>query len=263
MRRALPSIATALLVTGLLAAGVLAAPDNSSSGSSGDDERAGPLALMRDRPTDLQPRLEDFQAPPAPDPQPASPAPPLEPLDALAPNLPEQPSRALGQPWKGRLQNGVQMPAQGTFFFTFDSALRVSPSRGWRRWGTDLNVSRTLQVLREFRAAHPDAPRIGIGDLSRPRGGKFGREYGGLGHASHQNGRDVDVYYPRLDRTERPPRKPNQVDRRLSQELVDRFVAAGAQMVFVGPRVGLRGPRGVVMKLVHHDNHLHVRWPKR
>jgi Penicillin-insensitive murein endopeptidase len=263
VRRALPTIAAALVVTGLLTAAVIAAPDSPSRPSNADD--AAPLAILRDRPTELQPRLEDFQVPPAPrqDALPASPSPPLEPLDQLAPNIPDQPSRAIGKPWKGRLENGVLLPPQGTFFFTFDSALRVSPSRAWRRWGTDLNVSRTLQVLREFRAAHPDAPRVGIGDLSRPRGGPFGREYGGLGHASHQNGQDIDIYYPRLDRAERPPTKPNQVDRRLSQELVDRFVAAGAQMVFVGPRVGLRGPRGVVMKLTHHDNHAHVRWPKR
>jgi hypothetical protein len=265
VRRALPSLGAALLVTGLLAAGVLAAPHSDTSKSRSDDKRAGPFALMRDRPVELEPRLQDFQAPePEPDQvhQPATPAPPLEPIDALAPNLPERPSRALGQPWNGRLKNGVQVPANGVAFFTFDSALRQSPSRGWRRWGTDVNVTHTLAVLREFHAAHPEAPRLGIGDLSRPRGGSFGREYGGLGHASHQNGQDVDIYYPRNDKIEKPPTKVSQVDRRLAQDLVDRFVAAGAQICFVGPRVGLHGPRGRVQKLVNHDDHVHVRWPK-
>ncbi len=45
----------------------------------------------------------------------------------------------------------------------------------------------------------------------------------------------------------------------MSQDLVDRFLAAGAQMVFVGPKVGLRGPRERVVKLAHHDDHLHLR----
>jgi hypothetical protein len=49
------------------------------------------------------------------------------------------------------------------------------------------------------------------------------------------------------------------VDRVLAQDLVDRFVAAGAQYVFVGYRVGLRGPRRVVQAIPHHDDHLHVR----
>ena len=38
-----------------------------------------------------------------------------------------------------------------------------------------------------------------------------------------------------------------------------RFVRAGAQYVFVGPRTGLRGPPKVVMTLGNHDDHLHVR----
>ena len=261
MRRALPSIGAALLVTGLLAAGVLAAPHTDTS-KSGRDRSAGPFALMRDRPVELEPRLQDFQAPePEPDQvhQPATPAPPLEPIDALAPNLPERPSRALGQPWNGRLKNGVQVPANGVAFFTFDSALRRSPSRGWRRWGTDVNVTHTLAVLREFHAAHPEAPRLGIGDLSRPRGGSFGREYGGLGHASHQSGLDVDVYYPRRDGREEQAHRPAAVDQARSQELVDLFVLAGARYVFTGPHLSLRGPRRVVQKLAYHDDHMHVR----
>ena len=90
-------------------------------------------------------------------------------------------------------------------------------------------------MIAEYRLANPLAPRVGIGDLSRRHGGDFGVRFGGLGHASHQNGLDVDVYYPRLDGLERRAYKPSQVDRELAQDLVDRFVAAGAQ-------VGLRRP---------------------
>jgi murein peptide amidase A len=122
-------------------------------------------------------------------------------------------------------------------------------------------VRTVLRVLDEFAAAHPDGPRIGVGDLSRRNGGDFGPRYGWPGHASHQNGLDVDVYYPRLDRKERAPRRVRQVDVQLSQELVDRFIAAGATKVFVGPGTPLRGPRGVVEALPMHDNHMHVRLP--
>ena len=116
-----------------------------------------------------------------------------------------------------------------------------------------------LRVIDGYAAAHPRAPRLGVGDLSRPRGGDFGPQFGGLGHVSHQNGLDVDVYYPRRDRRERPPDSPEQIDRRLAQDLVDRFVRAGARRVFVGPSTRLRGPSSVVQILAHHDNHLHVR----
>ena len=101
---------------------------------------------------------------------------------------------------------------------------------------------------------------MGIGDLSLPRGGYFGPEVsGGIGHATHQNGLDVDVYYPRLDRRERPPRSVDQLDVGLAQELVDLLVAAGATTVYVGPNLPLAGPPGVVTPLANHDNHLHAR----
>ena len=67
------------------------------------------------------------------------------------------------------------------------------------------------------------------------------------------------MLYPRTDRLERRAWTPDLVDRRLSQRLLDAFVAAGATDVFVGPDLGLRGPRDVVMELVHHDDHMHVR----
>jgi murein endopeptidase len=86
--------------------------------------------------------------------------------------------------------------------------------------------------------------------------------YGGLGHASHQNGLDADVFYPRKDGRPRSAWRPGQVDRTLAQDLVDRFVAAGAEKVFVGPRLGLRGPPRVVQPVTHHDDHLHVRIPE-
>jgi hypothetical protein len=168
-------------------------------------------------------------------------------------------SRALGRPERGRLIGGVELPAAGTHFVTVDPVTRTSPNRAWRRHGTDRLVEVLLRVAEEHAAAHPQAPRLVVGDLSRPRGGRFGPEYGGDGHRSHQNGLDADVYYPRRDRRERIPTRVAQIDRRLAQELVDRFVRAGAEYVFVGPGTGLRGPSEVVMTLGNHDDHLHVR----
>jgi murein endopeptidase len=168
-------------------------------------------------------------------------------------------STAVGIPTAGRLEHGVLLPAEGRAFFTWDPVLRRSPNRAWRRWGTDRLVRVVLRVARDFHSSHPGAARLGFGDLSRPHGGDFGPRFGYIGHASHQNGLDVDVYYPRADGRELAPRFASEIDRVLSQELVDRFLAAGAQLIFVGPNTGLRGPPGRVEALVHHDNHLHVR----
>jgi Penicillin-insensitive murein endopeptidase/Succinylglutamate desuccinylase / Aspartoacylase family len=171
-------------------------------------------------------------------------------------------SRSLGLPWDGRLVGGVRLAAESEHHFTWDTVLKRSPNRGWRRYGNARLVRTTTRVLEAYAATHPKAARVGVGDLSRRHGGDFGPRFGGIGHASHQNGLDVDVYYPRHDGRERPPRAPRQIDRRLAQDLVDRFVAAGAAKVFVGPNTGLRGPPAVVEVLpAHHDNHMHVRLP--
>jgi murein endopeptidase len=175
------------------------------------------------------------------------------------PRIEWQDSVALGTPAAGSLQGGVKLPAAGRHYFTWDPILHSQPNRGWRRWGTDELVRTLLDVIRAYARDHPHAPRVGIGDLSRPEGGSFGPEFGGIGHATHQNGLDADVYYPLLDREERAPLSAGEIDPALSQELVDRFVRAGATTIYVGPNTGLTGPPGVVIPLVNHDNHLHVR----
>jgi murein endopeptidase len=210
----------------------------------------------------------DHRTPPAPAPI-ARPAPIVQaPVPTATPTPapererarePREPSRALGSPAAGRLLNGRVLPPAGPGFETYDPIRHRIPNRRKRRFGTERLLATVQHVLGAYARAHPTAPPVLVGDLSRPRGGDFGPRFGGIGHASHQNGLDADVYYPRLDRTLRPPRRPRQVDRRAAQELVDAFVAAGARYVFVGPSLDLRGPAGVVQPLVHHDNHLHVR----
>ena len=204
------------------------------------------------------------EEPPAPVPVPSPPpeavAPQPPPTQSVGPR--ERPrSRALGKPFhRGRLLYGIPFPPTGIDHFTWDPVLDRSPNRVWRRYGTDRTVARVLETLAAFRRAYPEAPPVGVGDLSRPRGGEFGRRFGGLGHASHQNGLDVDVYYPRRDRLPLAATRPSQVDRVLAQALVDAFVRAGATDVFTGPSLRLRGPRGIVHALVHHDDHLHARF---
>jgi murein endopeptidase len=218
---------------------------------------------------------QDPQPVPAPAPPPsatatatasatATPSPTATPLPTVAPPdfaaIDWRDSAALGKPYDhGRLRRGVQLPELGEDFFTWDPVKDRVPNREWRRWGTDRLVRTLLTVIHEFRTEHDSAQRVGVMDLSRTHGGWFGANYGGLGHNSHQNGLDVDVLYPRKDGLERRPFKPSQVDRELAQDLVDRFVAAGAVKVFVGPRLDLKGPKDVVVPLVYHDDHLHVR----
>jgi murein endopeptidase len=200
--------------------------------------------------------------PPGPPPLPTLPEAQQQALPPVAtpapvPRLRLRPSRPVGRPWAGRLVGGRPLPVRGDGYMTWDAIRHRIPNRRWRRYGS----ARLLRVLKRVLAEF-DGPRpVLVGDLSRPRGGDFGRRFGGLGHVSHQNGLDADVYFPRRDGELLAPRRPDQVDRRAAQRLVDLFVRAGAEKVFVGPSLDLRGPKGVVEELVHHDDHLHVRLP--
>lgn len=186
--------------------------------------------------------------------------PPLVPTPAPPP-LPCQ-SRAVGKPWQGRLACGVQLPAETATFTTWDLPLGFSPNEAWRRWGTAQLVATIEAIAADYQLAFGPGARMVVGDLSRPRGGSFGRKYGGAGHASHQNGRDVDIFYPRRDGQERPPGRPGQVDRMRAQWLVDR-AAREAQFVFVGRRVHLRRHFKRVQYLPsYHEDHLHLRIPQ-
>src|SRR4051812_19803666 len=78
--------------------------------------------------------------------------------DAVAPETPQPDaplSVAVGEPWHGRLEHGVQLPAAGPDFVTWDQVLHCSPNRDWRRWGTEALVVLLDRVTREFREAHP------------------------------------------------------------------------------------------------------------
>jgi hypothetical protein len=167
-------------------------------------------------------------------------------------------SRAVGQPNHGRLVCGVQLPAETDALTTWDSPLARSPNRGWRRWGTQKLIDTVEQISVDYATRFPIGPRLVVGDLSRRNGGPFGREFGGVGHASHQNGLDVDIYYPRHDGLEAPPEKPGLIDRPRAQWLVNR-AARGAHFVFIGPHTGLRRTGRQVQYLRAHDNHLHLR----
>ena len=95
-----------------------------------------------------------------------------------------------------------------------------------------------------------------VGDISFRDGGRMNQ------HVSHQNGLDVDVYYPRRDGQLSAVHSASQIDGDLAQDLLDRFVASGARIVFVGYSTGLRGTSGVVVPYPNHENHMHVRFPQ-
>ena len=161
---------------------------------------------------------------------------------------------SVGLQYAGHLVDGTQLPVEGPDWITWNPSTDSSPNLPGRLFGHERTIRAVLSVLAAYRADHPAAPRVVIGDLSLRGGGRMDQ------HLSHQNGLDVDVYYPRLDRRLSAPITPRQIDRQLAQHLLDGFLAAGAKLVFVGYSTGLRGPSGVVVPYPSHENHMHVRF---
>jgi hypothetical protein len=191
---------------------------------------------------------------PGPAPRPDTPAERRE----ARPRVEWRDSRALGTPNAGALENGVRLPAEGPGFYTYDPTTQAPPGGDDRTWGTATLVREVLDLGEWWSRTHPRQPRLGIGDLSREHGGYFaGTE---VGHLSHQNGLDVDIRLVRRDGTERRV-DAGSYDRELTQAVVDRLVARGADLVLVGPSLDLHGPAGVVVRWSNHDDHLHARFP--
>ena len=159
-----------------------------------------------------------------------------------------------GLPYAGHLHGGTQLPIEGADWVTWNPNTDSTPNRADRLYGHERTIRRIVDVLGTYRREHPKAPRVVIGDISFRDGGPMDQ------HVSHQNGLDVDVYYPRRDGLLRAPTSPAQIDRRLAQILLDAFLKAGAKVVFVGYTTDLRGPAGVVAPYPNHENHMHVRF---
>jgi hypothetical protein len=157
----------------------------------------------------------------------------------------------------GRLVDGTQLPIEGPDWVTWNPVTDSVPNAPHRLYGNERTIRTIISVIEEYRAANPDAPRVVVGDISFEHGGPM------EAHVSHQNGLDVDIYYPRLDGGLRAPRLTRAIDLRLSQDLLDRFIAAGAHMVFVGYQTDLRGPEKIVIPYPNHEDHMHVRFPHR
>jgi hypothetical protein len=177
-------------------------------------------------------------------------------LAAAAPKIEWHHATSVGLPYDGRLVDGTQLPVEGPDWVTWDPVTDGVPNQPDRLYGNERTIRAIVSVTKAYRLANPGAPRVVIGDISRKGGGPMTDE-----HVSHQNGLDVDVYFPRLGGTLRAPVAQDEIDHRLAQDLLNRFVAAGAQMIFVGFHTGLHGPAGVVIPYAGHEYHMHVRFP--
>jgi penicillin-insensitive murein endopeptidase len=149
-------------------------------------------------------------------------------------------------------------------------------------WATDETIGFIVDAIEAVEARYPGSPRLVIGDLSNPRGGRLDR------HRSHQAGRDADVgfYYLRgeagsfLKARKKDVDLPRTwalvralvtetdverifVDRSLISVLYAQAVEEGEDRGWLNDIFGRTSEKGIIQHERRHKDHLHVRFYNR
>ena len=146
-------------------------------------------------------------------------------------------------------------------------------------WGTEETIDFIVTAIEAVEGRYPGSPRLVIGDLSNPKGGRLNR------HRSHQTGRDADIgfYYQRgevgsflaarkkdldLPRTWALVRalvtetdvERIFVDRSLIAVLYQHALAEGEDRSWLNDIFGRTSEKGIIQHERRHKDHLHVRF---
>ncbi len=179
---------------------------------------------------------------------------------------------SLGSPDAGLLLNPIPMPAGHLW------SIREPPES----YGTAETIDFIETAIEAVEARYPGSPRLLIGDISRPDGGRLDR------HRSHQAGRDVDLgfYYLRGEAGDfRVARKGDLdlartwalvralvtetdvdrifLDRSLQRLLYAQAVEEGEDRAWLDDIFGRSGDpehKGIIQHERRHKNHMHVRF---
>lgn len=182
------------------------------------------------------------------------------------------PTQVIGFYTAGCIQGAEALPLEGPGY----EAIRVSRNR---HWGHPVTISYVRTLGERIRAAGQS--HLYVGDIGQPRGGPMS-----FGHASHQTGLDVDIWFerqpgpPRAAAERETPRLRSLVrgddggieDTVYTEQHVELLRTAatlpGVDRMFVNKWIKRRicntatGDRGWLRKLVPwygHDEHFHVR----
>lgn len=124
---------------------------------------------------------------------------------------------------------------------------------GWHHYGRSSTIQAIQYICEKWAKNHPDAPRIGVGDISMANGGNTPR------HASHEEGIDADFSVVTNNGKEEPS---NWQAGNYSQKLTQAFVDLVENNPVLAPRVILFNDPQIKGVQWHsgHDDHLHVRF---
>ena len=176
---------------------------------------------------------------------------------------------SIGTPDSGLLLNPLPL-SPGPFWTVRD------PSEAW---ATQETIDSIVTAIEAVEGRYPGSPRLVIGDLSNPKGGRLNR------HRSHQAGRDADIgfYFRRgevdsfLAARKRDLDLPRTwalvralvtetdverifVDRSLIAVLYQHALAEGEDRSWLNDIFGRTSEKGIIQHERRHKDHLHVRF---
>jgi penicillin-insensitive murein endopeptidase len=176
---------------------------------------------------------------------------------------------SIGTPDAGLLVNPVPFP-EGPYWVVRDPK---------EAWATQETIDSVVTAIEAVHARYPGSPRLVIGDLSHPGGGRLNR------HRSHQAGRDVDIgfYFKRGELASFATARQRDldlprtwalvralvtetdverifVDRSLISVLYRHALAEGEDRAWLDDVFGRSGVKGIVQHERRHKDHLHVRF---
>jgi Uncharacterized protein conserved in bacteria (DUF2272)/Putative peptidoglycan binding domain/Penicillin-insensitive murein endopeptidase len=143
----------------------------------------------------------------------------------------------------GQTAVSVALPASGAGFYSY-----TEPSK---RYGRGETIAALQAIATDWQRAHPNGPRLGIGNISLQGGGPFPP------HSTHQLGLNADIRPVRNDGVESGvTRHDSRYSRTLTQALVNLIranrVLGISSILFNDPAVtGVKPWQG-------HDDHLHL-----
>ena len=179
---------------------------------------------------------------------------------------------SIGTPDAGLLLNPVPFP-EGSLW-------KLREPR--ESWATDETIDFVTTAIEAVEARYPGSPRLVIGDLSNPSGGRIDR------HRSHQAGRDADIglYYKAGEAKDFRLVRPKEldavrtwalvralvtetdverifIDRSLMKVLSDEALAEGEDRAWVADIFGRASEKGIIQHERRHKDHLHARFYNR
>lgn len=161
------------------------------------------------------------------------------------------PSHSYGTPGNGSQKGAFLFPSENPDWFAWDWRTQMRGGSDFARWGNCAVIHKVMKAIREYRKNNPDSPPVTLGDISKRFGGQI------YGHATHQNGTVMDLYYPRKDKQLEEAQTVSQVDTRLSRSFLRSLLRSGAKQVLIGPTVNIPAG-GKVVRAPNHDDHFHV-----